>query len=356
MLLLTPIMNFYNVSCTIQSKKHNYIIHHVLNALLLKHNSGSLQPIQESKSLEDTILEAEKLKEFFHALVDHVMMATKSVRIDMDQLKLHIIMHLQFAHQTTLEVQSIIFELEKQATSPDAAVRFLVAKNLLGYLNFTLLKVFKNFLSEKVEVVKKINDYEQQHDQFIQHNLKTIIDVFKRCPHLAPVSQVGLPIMTVELEQPWENRSLYQWKEVMKDVGLLPEHFLIKSIEKKCIIIAYSIWPFFLSTVTKQLHNPNVTKALVNVGASFTIEPEVEMLGLSESKFIKKIIEHANSMLKHQGNGSSASMKISKTTRNDSLLKVEKVFFYSFTFSFSIIIIKLIKFIRAAFICIYIRD
>ena len=253
-------------------------------------------------------------------------MATKSLSIDMDQLKLHIIMHLQFAHQTTLEVQSIIFELKNQATSPDAAVRFLMTKNLLGYLNFTLLDEFKNFLSEKVEVAEKIKDYKQQHDQFIKHNFKTINNVFKRCLHLAPVSSVGLPTMTVELEQPWENRSLYQWKEVMKDVGLLPNHFMIKSIEQNCIIITYSVWPFFLSTVTKQLHNSNVAKALVNAGASFTIEPAVEMLSFSESKFIKKIIEHANSMLKHQGNDSSALMNISATARKNSLLKSEKVF------------------------------
>ena len=261
------------------------------------------------------------------------MVATKSVHIDMDQLKLQIIMHLQFAHQTTPEVQSIIFELENQVTSPDAAVRFLIAKNLLGYLNFPLLDEFKNFVREKVDIVKKINDYEQQHDQFIQHNLKTITNVFKRCPHLAPVSPVGLPEMTVELEQPWENRSLYQWKEVMKDVGLLPDHFLIKSIEQNCIIIAYSVWPFFLSTVTKQLHNPNVAKALENAGASFTIEPEVEKLGFYESKFIKKIIEHANSILKHQGHDSSALMNISATARKDSMLESEKVIFYSFTFN-----------------------
>ena len=254
------------------------------------------------------------------------MVATKSVPIDMDRLKLQIIMHLQYAHQTTPEVQLIISELENQLSSPDAAVRFLIAKNLLGYLNFTLLEVFKNFLSEKVEVVKKINDYKQQHDQFIQHNLKTIISVFKRCPDLAPVSPVGLPEMTVELEQPWEDRSLYRWKEVMKDVGLLPEHFMIKSIKQNCIIIAYSVWPFFLSTVTKLLYNPNIAKALVNAGASFTIEPEVEMLGLSESRFIKKIIEHANSMLKHQENDSSALMSVSATARKDSLPKIEKVF------------------------------
>ena len=254
------------------------------------------------------------------------MVATKSLPIDMDRLKLQIIMHLQFAHQTTLEVQSIIFELENQVTSPDAAVRFLMAKNLLGYMNFSLLDEFKIFLSQKVEIVEKIEDYKQQHDQFIKHNFKTIISVFKRCLHLAPVSSVELPTMTVELKQPWEDRSLYQWKEVMKDVGLLPNHFIIKSIEQNCIIIAYSIWPFFLSTVTKQLHNPNVAKALVNAGASFTIEPAVEMLSFSGSRFIKKIIEHANSMLKHQGNDSSAILKISATARKNSLLKSEKVF------------------------------
>ena len=297
------------------------------NCLFSSNNSGPLKPIQERKSLEDTILEAENLKKSFRALANHVMMATKSVPIDMDQLKLQIIVHLQYAHQTTPEVQSIIFELENQVTLPDAAVRFLIAKNLLGYLNFTLLDEFKEFLSEKVEVVKKINDYKQQHDQFIQHNLKTIISVFKRCPHLAPVSPIGLPEMIVELEEPWENRSLYQWKEVMKDVGLLPDHFMIKSIEQNCIIIAYSVWPFFLSTVTKQLHNPNVAKALVIAGASFTIEPEVERLSFSESRFIKKIIEHANNMLKHQGNDSSALTRISATAKKDSLLKIEKVFF-----------------------------
>ena len=295
------------------------------NCLFSSNNSGPLQPIQERKSLEDTILEAENLKKSFRALANHVMMATKSVPIDMDQLKLQIIVHLQYAHQTTPEVQSIIFELENQVTSPDAAVRFLIAKNLLGYLNFTLLDEFKEFLSEKVEVVEKIDDYKQQHDQFIQHNLKTIINVFKRCPHLAPVSPVGLPIMMVELEQPWENRSLYQWKEVMKDVGLLPDHIMIKSIKQNCIIIAYSVWPFFLSTVTKRLNNPNVAKALVNAGASFTIEPEVERLSFSESRFIKKIIEHANNMLKHQGNDSSALTRISATAKKDSLLKSEKV-------------------------------
>ena len=86
-------------------------------------------------------------------------------------------------------------------------------RNLLGYLHFELLNVFKHFLNENSEISDKIAEYRAKHKVYISQNLKNILQVFREKPKLAPSSVVGLPEITVNLQSPWLGKFYYQWKD-----------------------------------------------------------------------------------------------------------------------------------------------
>ena len=263
-----------------------------------------------SSSLDDAVHEAETLKESFLALLNDVMLTAKNIDVDIELVKLHISCFLQFAHQNTPAMQGVLFDLENEVTSLQGAVRFLINRNLLGYLNFCLLNVFEKCFAAKPKLIEKIKQYKMQHDLFIKNSFETIIDVFKSRPDLAPVSPVGLPEIKLELnEKKWKEKSLYQWQEIMQEVGILPDHIMIKSITFNCIIIAFWVLSFFISTIVKKLRDAHVNDALLSVGISCSIDSRVEELASKQNDYINSVIEQANKALEQPDKSVSVELK-----------------------------------------------
>ena len=229
-------------------------------------------------------------------------------------LKLKINLFLQYARETTPEVQPILDDMEDRCHSPEGVVLFLVNRNLLGYLNFELLNVFKQFLPENYEIIDKIAEYRSKHKIFICQNLKNIVHVFRENPRLAPASVVGLPMIKVHLTEPWQGKSYYQWKEIMENIVDWPDHLLIKSIDINCVIITYHVLPFILSRVVNDLTNERIVRRFSAVGATFTISSEVLELARTDSEWISSVIEQANALEK---------MKLSSGTSEDVGLEKE---------------------------------
>ena len=243
-----------------------------------------------------------------------LVIIVSQANINLLGLKLKINLFLQYARETTPEVQLILDDMEDRCHSPEGVILFLVNRNLLGYLNFELLNVFKQFLTENYEIRDKIAEYKSKHKVFICENLKNIVKVFKENPRLAPASVVGLPMIKVYLTEPWQGKSYYQWKEIMENIVDWPDHLLIKSIDINCVIIIYHVLPFILSRVVNDLTNKNIIRRFSAVGATFTISSEVLELARTDSEWISSVIEQATSLEK---------MKLSSGTSEDVELEKE---------------------------------
>ena len=261
-----------------------------------------------SSDTASVVSSAEKLRQSFDALLFMLVSVISQANINLLWLKLKINLFLQYARETTPEVQPILDDMEDRCHSAEGVVLFLVNRNLLGYLNFELLNVFKQFLTENYEISDKIAEYKSMHKVFICQNLKNIVQVFREKPRLAPASIVGLPEITVNLQSPWLGKSYYQWKEIIENIVDWPDHLLIKSIDINCVIITYHVLPFILSRVVNDLTNETIIKRFSAVGATFTISSEALELARTDSEWISSVIEQATALEK---------MKLSLGTSED---------------------------------------
>ena len=220
----------------------------------------------------DPVVEAEKLKQEFEELL--IVILKSLVGVDLDNLKLRITWFFNAAWVNTPEVQAIVDELQSIPT-PQIILNFLISRNIIGYLNYQLIKAFQKAVKND-EVKAKIEKYEEKHDAFLYHfSFNAIIEAFKSNPDLAPVSTIGLPKFTVQLKDPWEGKRVYQWKEVLDRMFTWSPHLIVVSLKKKCIVFTYAVLPFIISSIVQDLENPCIIKQLEIEGVSVELSSDL---------------------------------------------------------------------------------
>ena len=187
--------------------------------------------------------------------------------VDTSKLKLRLNWFVSSEKQNTPPVQEHLDKLESLLT-PQSILNYLINKNFIGYLNYELLKVFQKVVQSD-ELQFKITKYEEHHDEFLRlANFNIIIDVFKQHPKLAPASPIGLPEFKIRLDTPWNDRNIYSWNELVEKQFNWPSHIYIVSISRNCIILTYSVLPFFAPAVVRDLTNPDALALLESQGVS----------------------------------------------------------------------------------------
>ena len=228
-------------------------------------------------SFTETVEAAKTLSKAFNNLVESALPMISE--LDADRLKLRINMYIRDEQQNTCEVQRDLDYLHLAKTAHDVLC-FLINRNFLGYLNYELLEVFEDMVSSD-KLTFKIQKYKTDHDRFLQcTDFKTLIEVFKEKPELRPASAVGLPKFTLHLESQWEGRSTYSWKELLDKQFNWPPHVHVTSITRNCIVIEYSVLPFFASAVVRDLTDPLVLAVLKRQGVTVKLSQELIEMGI----------------------------------------------------------------------------
>ena len=202
---------------------------------------------------------AENLRQQFEEVLEKIYESFNGV--DVEILKIRINYFLQ------PEEESVREHLDKLQliTSRSAVLNFLINRRFLGYLNYELIKVFEN----NDEVISAIEEYEQKHKAlFSAITFSTLVELFRQCPKLAPVSPVGLPEFQIHLEDPWENKTVYDLKEVFEEnmISRWPSYLIIKSISCECVILTYTVLPILVPAILKDLGNSQLVKRLERKG------------------------------------------------------------------------------------------
>ena len=260
-----------------------------VNCSITVDNPSSVVSFVPATSVADTVSAAERLRECFDMLMYSVIMIASRGRVNLAWLKLKISLHLQNTRENTPDVQDHLIKLEERP-SPESVVTFLVNKNFLGYLNFDLLKAFKQAISDEV-FSKKFQDYQSKHNSFIRNNFQFIVKAFRQNPEISPASIIGLPKMTVKLTTPWESKSLYQWKEIVGNIVEWGEYIIIKDIDINCVLITYQIMPFILPRIIQDLTDDVIIDRFRAVGATFTIPPDVMEMGVADREWIASMVQ-----------------------------------------------------------------
>ena len=235
------------------------------------HLDSPVMNVTEEVDKLDPVVEAEKLKQEFEELL--VVILKSLVGVDLDDLKLRISWFFNAARENTPDVQAIIDELQSKP-SPQIVLNFLISRNIIGYLNYQLIKAFQKAVKND-EVKAKIEKYEEKHDTFLYHfSFNAIIEAFKTYPDLAPVSTIGLPNFTVQLKEPWEGKRVYQWKEVLDRMFTWSPHLIVVSLERK-FVLTYAVLPFFISSVVQDLETPSIIKQLELEGVSVKLSSDI---------------------------------------------------------------------------------
>ena len=227
-------------------------------------------------SFSDTVEAAKTLRKAFNNLVESALPMISE--LDADVLKLRINMYIRDEQQNTREIRRDLDEMLFMDTPKDI-LYFLINRNFLGYLNYELLEVFEGMVLS-IEVSSKIRKYKTNHDKFLQcTDFRTLTEVFKEKPELRPASAVGLPKFTLHLESKWEGRSTYSWKELLDRQFNWPPHVHVTSITRNCIIIVYSVLPFFALSVVRDLTDPLVLAILKRQGVTVKLSQELIEMG-----------------------------------------------------------------------------
>ena len=227
-------------------------------------------------TFSEAVEAAKALKKSFKNLAKIVLHMVRE--IDVRNLKLEINWYITDEQQNTPEVQKRLDDLQHAKTADDV-LYFLVNRNFLGYLNYELVEVFEGMVSSD-ELTSKIQEYKTDHDKFLQcTDFKTLVEVFNEKHELRPASAVGLPKFTLHLESHWEGRSTYSWKELLDKQFNWPPHVHVTSITRNCIIIEYSVLPFFAPSVVRDLTDPLVLAVLKRQGVTVKLTQELIEMG-----------------------------------------------------------------------------
>ena len=227
-------------------------------------------------SFTETVESAKILRKAFNNLVEFVVLMISE--LDVYILKTRINMYITNEQQNTRKVQKHLDDLEQKST-PSGILNFLINRNFLGYLNYELLEVFVGMVSSD-ELTSRIQNYKTDHDKFLQcTDFKTLVEMLKEKQELRPSSAVGLPKFILHLESQWEGRSTYSWKELLDKQFNWPPHVHVTSITRNCIIIEYSVLPFFAPAVVRDLTDPLVLAVLKRQGVTVKLSQELIEMG-----------------------------------------------------------------------------
>ena len=233
----------------------------------------------------DALTLANHLQDQFEELL--VAINTSTRHTDIDNLRIRIYTFFKSEDSSLLTNDSYLTELKKCQSIEDLLL-FLMKANLIGYLNYKLIRVFVKAAGNDEAVKSFFDDYKKEFVKFLQCDLPSIVKVFRNI-RVTPLPPIGLPDFTLRIGTKWEHSSLYSFKEVFERRFSWAQDLLILDVTQNCIIIKYAVLPFFVSAVVEDLSDPEVIAELKEHDITVELSPLLqEMAHISCTKVCLK--------------------------------------------------------------------
>ena len=210
--------------------------------------------------------------------------------VDVEILMLRLSWYFPSYTRNTQEFDGTLANIDKM-DDPKKILNSLLRDKFLGYLNYQLLFEFKNAATEqsKKMMKNKIGKYQCHLESFLRlTDLATLDKVFNNNFHIRPASFTGLPKFTVCLDKSWEGKSAYQWNRLLETKFDWPRFIHITRIQKNCIVIEYSVFPFIASAVIRDLKDEDILPFLKTQGV-IRVKLSKQLTGMVENEEMKVV-------------------------------------------------------------------
>lgn len=161
---------------------------------------------------------ANELKNLFDELVK--LMIQEICHVDIDQLQLAISRYFQLDQEgKTMDYNALLEQYLaklKDHTTPKAILNHLIHTNFIGYVNYSLIKIFHE-LAKSPALKIPIDNYEIDYHSFIGYlKFKEYPDAFQK-PDLCPKYPAGIPeLFSFYFESKWSGKTMMNLKNVLE--------------------------------------------------------------------------------------------------------------------------------------------
>ena len=216
---------------------------------------------------------AMKLKVQFRKLLISTQESAKH-HLNFESLKLYIRSAITENLCNVLKSIHHYIALLDKTTSIDELFDFLVDHRFIGYLNYMLLKEISELTNDSV-LKEKFDRYEEEYRKLTNAStFNCLMEVFKSNPSLSPTTAIGLLEVSLCLDSPWTEGSVYTWEEYFNNRFPWTDSVAVKEYSTNCILITYAILPSVLADVMRDLTNPAIIAELKDNGVTIVQLPQ----------------------------------------------------------------------------------
>ena len=204
-----------------------------------------LEVLENAEDLKPIV---EKLRRAFALLVMEVKYVLIVNKIDVNDVKKFINQKLHNIHieeeQKMAEYRQKLHEIQDMASLFND---FLLKYYFISYLNYVLLKDISKLTKDK-RIASQFEEYEKLYVKLISTaTFRDIMSVFDQNHHLRPTAPIGLPTVVFDLNDLWQDRTLFDFIRYYLWGFSSYELLLLKELREKCIIMTYAVFPSVLS-------------------------------------------------------------------------------------------------------------
>ena len=148
--------------------------------------------------------------------------------------------------------------------------------NLICYFNYKIVEVFLKILRNDRALNSFLEDYKREFIKLLDYNFPSIVQVFHNVQIAPATPGIGLPNFTLRIGTKCKHSNLYTLFEDVFEMRRFSwaRHLLILDATlQNCILVKYAVLPFFVSSVIKDLSDPEVIAWLEHQDITIELSP-----------------------------------------------------------------------------------
>ena len=176
-------------------------------------------------------------------------------------------------HFSSQEMEMYTAKLERVNDMKDL-LAFLLNHHFISYINYALLRKISKLVDDS-NINYQFEQYEQKCTAlFTTASINDIMEMFRQCPDLKPLTAIGLPHMVLRLKKHWRLKPVHTWNTTFSETVPSSDSCLLHEIKENCVLITYAVLPSAIPAILKDLRDAVVIEKLDNIGVTVVQLPD----------------------------------------------------------------------------------